>query len=306
MSKLIAGLAREYHPGVKVILSTWLFDCREANLKADEAPRGEWEGLSRAFASRPDWVDYILADSHGDFPAYPLERGVPGGLPMLNFPEISMWGMSPWGGLGANPLPERFQRLWSQARESLSGGFPYSEGIFEDLNKVLYSQWYWDQDRSAEETAREYISYEFSPEVVDDVWAAIRIMERNHRYCGWHRLFQQEAAAPRDDLEDAGSEEAYALMARADSRLGERARNAWRWRILYLRALVDRERFANRGLPTDRCEEAFDELTRIYHAERAERQVAPPTRRAREAARKPRGGATGPATRGRASSGGAR
>ena len=97
-----------------------------------------------------------MADSHTDFPRYPLERGVPGGLPLVNFPEISMWGQSPWGGYGANPLPARLERLWRQASGKLSGGFPYSEGIYEDINKVICARLCWDPDRPAIETVKEF------------------------------------------------------------------------------------------------------------------------------------------------------
>ncbi|MCK5347172.1 MAG: hypothetical protein KAR20_27375, partial [Candidatus Heimdallarchaeota archaeon] len=61
------------------------------------------------------WVDYIMADGHDNyFPKYLLEQGVPGNLPLLNFPEISMFGMSPWGGYGTNPAPRHFQMLWDR------------------------------------------------------------------------------------------------------------------------------------------------------------------------------------------------
>ena len=65
------------------------------------------------------WVDYIMADSHEDFPRYPLDKGVPGGLPLVNFPEISMWGRAPWGGYGATrcrALPAALEPDRRQAR----------------------------------------------------------------------------------------------------------------------------------------------------------------------------------------------
>ena len=109
--KLCRELSRSVRakfPKAQIILSTWTYDT---------PPCGEWEGLTKAMAEDKSWVDYIQADAHEDFPRYPLEKGVPGGLPLLNFPEISMWGQSPWGGYGANPLPGRFQRLWNQTDE---------------------------------------------------------------------------------------------------------------------------------------------------------------------------------------------
>ena len=56
----------------------------------------------------------------------------------------------------------------------------------------------------------------------------------------------------------------------------DRYRQAWRWRQLYLRALIDAELAKNRNLPNDRCQEAFAELIEIYHAQKAEVHVRPP------------------------------
>lgn len=130
LSRAVSALVRQKSPHVKVILSTWTFDTPLA---------GEWEALSAALEQDKSWADYIQADAHEDFPRFPLERGVPGGLPLINFPEISMWGQNPWGGYGANPLPGRLQRLWDQTRRKLSGGTPYSEGIYEDIKNVFVS-----------------------------------------------------------------------------------------------------------------------------------------------------------------------
>jgi hypothetical protein len=248
----VAALAREMYTNAKVVLSTWLFDARK-----DE---GEWAGLAKALAADPRWVDYVLADSHTTFPRYPIEHGVPGGRPLANFPEISMWGMSPWGGYGANPLPARFQGLWDGVKSKLAGGFPYSEGIYEDLNKAVYAGFYWQADRRAEETIREYAAYEFGPGTVDDVVAAVRALEANHtRPAG-----------------DAGSAEALRHLDRAALAMTPQARASWRWRILYLRAVLDAEHYANAGKRTERANEALRELVRIYHAEKALDWVKPP------------------------------
>ncbi|MCC6446989.1 MAG: hypothetical protein IT210_26490 [Armatimonadetes bacterium] len=248
----VALLARKAYPSIKIILSTWLFDIRENE--------GEWEGLARDFERRPGWVDYILADSHATFPEYPLAHDAPGGLPLVNFPEISMWGMYPWGGYGANPLPERFQGLWDSIGRKLSGGFPYSEGIFEDINKAVISGFYWKSDRKAEETLKEYIAYEYSPDAVKDILCAVRALEKNH-------------TRPE---KDGGSAEAFAALSRAESHVAPSARRAWRWRILYLRALLDREHYAIPGRRTEEARRAISELVEIYHAQNAEASVKPP------------------------------
>jgi hypothetical protein len=238
-------VARVKTPKIRIILSTWTFD---------SPPAGEWEGLAKCLAQDKGWVDYILADAHEDFPRYPLERGVPGKLPLLNFPEISMWGQNPWGGYGANPVPLRLQRLWNQTEKKLSGGFPYSEGIYEDLNKVICGQFYWNPDQPAIETIKDYIAFEYSPDAVGDVAAAIGIFEQNHL---------------RDHINPSAGK-AYELIQAAEKRLSPKACRSWRWRILALRALIDHELLKHQGrLEGETLKAAFDELTAIYHAENA-------------------------------------
>ena len=165
-----------------------------------------------------------------------------------------MWGRSPWGGYGATPLPARFQRLWDQVKHKVRGGMPYSEGIYEDINKVICGQFYWDKDRAALDTVREYISFEFSPDVVEDVVMAINLLEETHTKLG------EKSSKARD------------LLRQAEARLTPQARNSWRWRILYLRSVVDAERFAHGetgNKPNPVLKEAFEELTVIQHAEQA-------------------------------------
>ena len=68
---------------------------------------------------------------------------------MVGFPDISMDGMEPWGGFGANPMPHCINDEWNARKNILAGGWPYSEGIYEDMDKVFFSQFYWSpgQDR---------------------------------------------------------------------------------------------------------------------------------------------------------------
>lgn len=248
LTREMTRLGRSYFPKMKTVMSTWMFDT---------PPEGEWQGLTVELKRDPGGVDYILADAHEDYPRYPLDVGVPGNLPLLNFPEISMWGNWPWGGYGAHPLPSRFQRLWDQVKHVVTGGFPYSEGIYEDVSKAIVVQFYWDRDRSARATLEEYIAYEFSPEVTPDVLAVIDILEA-------------VAAGTKCPVQPVPAEEirrAHRLAEAVNDRLPARARANWRWEILYLRTVLDRERFAGGGLETPAAEAAMTRLIEIYHCQ---------------------------------------
>ncbi len=243
LSKSMAEMERTIFPDLKVILSTWVYD---------KPPAGEWEGLAALLEKDHAWLDAIMCDDHEDFPRYPLDHGVPAGLPLYNFPEISMWGRNPWGTFGANPLPGRYERLWKQTNGKVSGGMPYSEGIYEDMNKAICFNFYWNRSTTAEETLREYAAYEFSPEVVEDVLSAVRLLEETWIERG-----------PK-------SEEAFKLIEKVDASLPDKAKKGWRWRLLYLRGLIDSQLVSNGNkMEGPVLRDAFNELTTIYHAQEA-------------------------------------
>jgi hypothetical protein len=285
LSRDLSRLARGYFPNLRTILSTWTFDT---------PPGGEWDGISRELAEGNDWLDFILADAHEDFPSYPLTNGVPGNLPLINFPEISMWGLFPWGGFGATPLPRRFQRLWDQVKPIVSGGFPYSEGIYEDINKAIVVQFYWDRDRTAQDTLREYIAYEYGSGVEDEVLRLIALIEMTHTQgalaAARNNLQRgRESGSPPEALREAehvvrlteaglseigatqevdllAAEEARRLAQSINDRLQPWARDGWRWRILFLRAMLEPLRLTPGGLETPEAQAALRDLIDIFHA----------------------------------------
>lgn len=250
ISKIIEKKLRLKFPECKTVLSTWCFENED-----DNNPDGEWVGLKKCLDENNSWVDYIMADGHDDyFPKYLLTQGVPGQLPLLNFPEISMFGMNPWGGYGTNPAPAHFQKLWDRIRHLAVGGAPYSEGIYEDLNKAIIASFYWDPYVRAEDVVREYASFEFSPEVASDMLEVVRIFEQNHY---------------RNQIGES-SLRAFELVTEAENRLTEKVKSSWRWRIFYLRGLIDKEIFEKNGkLEGEILKASFEELTKIYHAENA-------------------------------------
>ena len=262
----VGKLARKKIPGTQIVLSTWLMDA------------AEWREIKGALAHNKDLATaLVLEPIHG--PA--IAQGDTS-LPIFGFPEISMHETFPWGGFGATPLTARAQTLWNTAKGVSAGGFPYSEGIYEDLTKVVYSQFYWN-DQPVAETVKEYIAFEFSPDVVDDVAGVVKTLEQNHHMRWWPGelegvklemdWFPSKGVKPQAD---PGAAEAYATMQRINGLLTPQTKKAWRWRQLYLRALLDAELKANGGKPNERCNEAFAELIKIYHAEKASGTIRPP------------------------------
>lgn len=213
----------EFFPNAKFVVAAWIFD--------KPGDQGEYAGLYQRLKGDVSWADYIMVDAHDDFPRYPLEN--PLVKPVVNFPEISMWKLYPWGGLGANPMPKRFQKIWDSSKRILDGGQPYSEGIYEDIQKVQFAGYYWEPDRHYSDILKEYIGYEYTSQYQDEILRLMELIEENHVAVGYGGEPCLETAL-----------EAEKIARRIDSLLGERRKNAWRWRILFVRAALDAKRYA--------------------------------------------------------------
>jgi hypothetical protein len=156
----------------------------------------------------------------------------------------------------------------------VEGGFPYSEGIYEDINKAVVVQFYWDRDRAARATLEEYVAYEFGSGVTEDVLAVIDLLET-----AAGQSFRKQPV-------DADAvQRAYRLAETVHARMPDWARRNWRWEILHLRAVLDRERFAGDGLQSPAAEAAMVRLMEIYHCQMDtedpyHHRVRPPLRRA--------------------------
>lgn len=251
--KLFGDLARARYPGCEFIAGTWCFDARKES-------DGEYDGFDAAVRAEPGWCNRVMTDAHGDFPAWPLQHGSPGGLPMINFAEISMWGRYPWGGSGANPFPRRLERIWKPSRHLLDGGLPYSEGRFEDINKVTCLRLFWDKAATSDAVVRDYAAAEFGPAVAVEVAEAIGLLEENY-------------PVNPPDADRAGR--ALVLLEGVDRRLPVSVSGAWRWRLLMLRAIIDVETAGHPQEVTARRNAAYEELIQWYCAQMAQHAVCP-------------------------------
>ena len=220
LSKSLNKLVKEYFPNASIGLSTWFFDQPD-----DE---GEYEGLyARIESGELDFVDRLTSDSHHGYPKYPLTHKPP--RPTTGFPEISMHGLRPWGGRGANPLLRRFQSQWEVCKDVIMGGTPYTESIYEDISKIQYISYYWDKNRHYTDTLREYCNYEFQAEFYDEILEMCHLIEDNHMGVFEGREPDMQKAYRVEELAES-----------VNSRMYDHIKNGWRWRLLYIRAKIDR------------------------------------------------------------------
>lgn len=258
-------LARLFHrrfPQGELWLSTWLLDYQK-----DE---GEYRGLMQYLREqKPAWPAGILAGTHGDWiPEVLLTRPYPERYPLTCFPEISMYQMNPWGSCGANPLPGYCSRLAEKLRGRIVGGWPYSEGIFEDVNKFFWSQFYWRPDRTTDDILAEYATYYFGAGTVNDGVQLLRLLEKTHARDGWRVQNLKEA------------DDAWAVAKDMDARMPSWAKTSWRWRIVYVRAAIDHV-LKSQGSESAAAARALkpltDEIRCLYHVEPETIAILPPS-----------------------------
>lgn len=276
----LGEMLRRKLPGCKVEVSTWYFD--------HFGELGEWRG----FCARADEVRRV-ADLLSVERLEWIAGGNPVGLPTTSMAEISMWRMLPWGGFGANPCPKRCADYARRGVGALAGFRPYSEGIYEDMNKVLFLRMGWNPALGWRRIVGEYAGFHFGAATAEPVAEAASLIEDNQRHAAKvvqdgrrfgmydcagvdaRRPFVVEFAERRPD--GAKAAKARALLAACETRMTPAARAAWRWRILKLRADIDARLAAGAALDDADLRAAFDELARIYRVgERTEPFLTPP------------------------------
>lgn len=265
------GLVREILPNTRVIMSTWYFD---------RFIKGEWDSFYPFIKDGcPDGVDYIMSFFfNGQLPEVIEKNGIPDGVRFIDFPEISMYTCVPWGGFGASLLARFLNRTNKKSGKLYSGGFPYSEGIFEDVNKFITQTWYSGLFSDAEEAVRAYVRYEFcvGGKALDELTAALLATETG--------LARKKETAPDGDryiiAHPEETESVYKTLSYYNSVLPERIVSGYKFRLWYLRAVIDRELVAEDGRPrsSEICQKAMSELCEIYFATpgKTNRWVCPP------------------------------
>lgn len=250
----VAKVIRSFEPNAKIVLSTWYFgQFHKGN--------AEWDGLYEAFENgSADFADMILADFPSEYPRYVLENPPP--RPLISFNEISMYGMSPWGGFGANPMPGHILEQWNDSGSLLSGGFPYSEGIFEDINKAMTLRLF-REGADPYQTGKEYLRYEcgWHEDELSLAEEFLRCIERGHKRDSYGFQHAEKTVLLWDT---AGAERAEEIARTVHARMTERERGNIKWRLLYLRTKIDGELVRNEGVITEKVSEYCAELDRIY------------------------------------------
>ena len=252
------ALVREMMPDTKVIVSGWYFD---------RFTSGEWEGFlpqtsGEAFADVPYLMSFFF---RGEVPdsvrAYAAGATA---IPQISFPEISMYSCVPWGGYGASVLTDFLETTNQKTATLYRGGYPYSEGIFEDANKFIQLGLFTGEFAHAADALRRYVRFTFCCED-EALFDAIR---RTETALARTRTRTEEGI--RVTIADTSDVDfVWETMERYNASLPKSVTQSQAFRLFYLRALIDREIARNDGYAnrSAAAQAAMREINVIYHAD---------------------------------------
>jgi hypothetical protein len=222
--KELSKLLKKYHPDAGVWISLQGFDREKINYFLDYL-----------HTYRPDWLTGVV---HGPgSPPVDLERdSLPDKYLHRLYGDIThtircSYPVENWdqafaltqGREPTNPQPAYYAGILRKDIPYSNGFLSYSDGVNDDVNKVIWNQVAWNPDIDVREIVVEYCHFFFGSDHAQEAADGILALEQN-----WNgSLIQNEAV-----------EETLALWKKLESSNPALAAN-WRWQQLVMRAYYD-------------------------------------------------------------------
>lgn len=229
----------------EVRVSAWFF---ERDVEGDD------EALFAYLAGHPSWFRYIVAGAVEARRWIADGRTIPEEYGVLIFPDISMFDGIPWGGRGANAAPRRFADELKDTLPILKGGIVYSEGRYDDINKILWARMLWDPDIDPTDAVRDYANFYFGGEA-DAVAEMIDVVEKGMEMLPDGERWRREIFHPEWDR--------YAVV--IERALPQRIIEGWRWRMLRSKTKIEATYHAAVLGPAEGRESSLKELRETYN-----------------------------------------
>jgi hypothetical protein len=176
------SVLRKYHPDATIWVSPQGFT-------------GEWmDEFLAILKTEPRWLDGIVFGPQVRLPFPELRKKVPARYPIRLYPDITHsvhgeytvpdWDMAfamTQGREIYNPRPTDAATIFRYTAPYTVGTITYSEGVNDDVDKMLWSALGWDPKADVKGILREFGRYFIGPRVEEEVAEGLISLERNWR-----------------------------------------------------------------------------------------------------------------------------
>jgi len=196
----LAPILHEYHPSAKIWVSNQTFTLEENDYFFDYLRKED-----------PQWLHGLVYGPWVKMAWEEMRERTPKRFPIRSYPDIThtlrcQYPVPNWDPAFANsvgrepimPMPEMQRHIYLRYRDVSDGFGSYSDGVHDDLNKMLWSAYGWDPETDLDAFLAEYGNVFFGGTLATEVAQGLRMLERN-----WHGpiLENQGIPATRDHWE---------------------------------------------------------------------------------------------------------
>ena len=169
------------HPGAQMWVSSQSFTA-------------EWmdEFLGILQDEQPTWLTGIVFGPQSRISLPDLRKAVPSQYPIRRYPDIThsircQYAVPDWDVAYAmteereviNPRPTHYAQIFRLWQDAAVGFLTYSEGVNDDVNKILWSCLGWDPEADVDDILRQYSKYFIGDAYEDNYAQALLALERN-------------------------------------------------------------------------------------------------------------------------------
>ena len=184
--RLIKETAQKYHPDVKLWISA----------QAPHEYKNWGEKFIEELKKEPEFIDGIIYGPNHAMSLAELRQKLPQKYPLRFYPDITHsvrceypvhfdkddWHYaiaSAFGRESIDPRPEEYRRLYSATESFFDGSISYSDGIHDDVNKVVFSALDFDKNAKVTDILKDYANAYIHTADKEEISNIILMLERN-------------------------------------------------------------------------------------------------------------------------------
>lgn len=229
VTEAFTEIMRRYHPSAGVWVAPQHF----------QPEPGWYDEFYEAIAEQPDWVTGVCFAPWEQHSIEEMADMLPEKYKynIRNYPDIShntncqfpvpMWDNAfalTLGREGNNARPRAMKHIHNMTEPYTCGAITYSEGIHDDINKIIWCDQDFDSKMEVSETLKDYVRLFIDADVADELAALILRLENN-----WDGPI----------LENDNIDAVYRDMRKLDDVIGKETKENYRYQMIKLRVYSD-------------------------------------------------------------------